>query len=56
MLGIIITIGLVVFVIVVIADIEKNRRNPSPLMSNGDKRFFFVNNVKTRNMYECIKR
>lgn len=49
-------IALLVFVIVVVLDVIRNKRNPTPLMCNDDKRFIFVNNVKTRKMYEGIKR
>ncbi len=44
------------FVVVTILEEIRNKRNPVPLMSNDDKRFIEVKNVKTRKMYECIKR
>lgn len=41
---------------VVILDVVINKLNPVPRMSNDDIRFIFVDNVKTRKMFECIKR
>lgn len=40
----------------VILDVIVNKLNPTPRMSNDDVRFIFVNNIKTRDMFECIKR
>jgi len=42
--------------IAVILDVIVNKLNPTPRMNNEDIRFIFVNNVKTRKMFECIKR
>lgn len=47
---------MVLFVVIVTLEAVRNRRNPLPLMSNDDKRFIEIENVKTRKMYECIKR
>ncbi len=49
-------IVLVVLMGVVILDVIVNKLNPMPRMSNDDIRFIFVDNVKTRKMFECIKR
>lgn len=49
--------GLVILLAIVVSlEVIRNKRNPLPLMSNDDKRFVEVENVKTRKMYECIKR
>lgn len=40
----------------VIVDVVVNKLNPTPRMSNEDRRFIFVDNIKTRDMFECIKR
>ncbi len=49
-------IVLIVLMGVVILDVIVNKLNPMPRMSNDDIRFIFVDNVKTRKMFECIKR
>ena len=56
MVGALIVALVLLFVVVSILEEIRNRRNPLPLMSNDDKRFVDINNVKTRKMYECIKR
>lgn len=49
--------GLVLFLVITVSlEAVRNKRNPLPLMSNDDKRFVEIENVKTRKMYECIKR
>ncbi len=49
-------IVLILLMGVVVLDVIINKLNPIPRMSNDDIRFIFVNNVKTRKMFECIKR
>lgn len=52
----IIAIVLILLMGAVILDVIINKLNPIPRMSNEDNRFIFVDNVKTRKMFECIKR
>lgn len=53
----VVMVGVVVLLVVAVTLEEvRNKLNPRPLMSNDDKRFIEVENVKTRKMYECIKR
>lgn len=47
---------LIVLMGMVILDVVINKLNPTPRMSNDDIRFIFIDNVKTREMFECIKR
>lgn len=56
MIETLVVILVAIFVVITILEEIRNKRNPLPLMSNDDKRFIDIKNVKTRKMYECIKR
>lgn len=56
MIEILITVLIAIFAVAIILEAVKNKLNPVPLMNNDDKRFIFINNVKTRKMYEGNKR
>lgn len=53
-IGALVVIVLILFPVVMEAVARK--RNPIPRMSNADKRFIDITNIKTREMFECIKR
>lgn len=46
----------VLLLMAVTAETVANRLNPTPRMSNKDRRFIFMDNRKTRDLFECIKR
>lgn len=56
MIDTLVVVVAVLFVAATTLEKIRNKRNPLPLMSNDDKRFIEAKNVKTRKMYECIKR
>lgn len=56
MIGVVVTIVLLLIAVALVAETIMDKRNPTPLMSNDDKKFIFVNNIKTRKMYDGIKR
>lgn len=50
-------VGIIVAILIVmIIEKAENYLNPVPRMNNADKRFIFIDKVKTRKMYEAIKR
>lgn len=40
----------------VVMEAIARKKNPIPKMNNADKRFIEITNIKTRRMFECIKR
>ena len=52
--GALVVIVLILFPVIMEAIARK--KNPTPRMNNADKRFIEITNIKTRRMFECIKR
>lgn len=53
-IGALVVIVLILFPVVLEA--VERKKNPTPRMNNADKRFIDITNIKTREMFECIKR
>lgn len=55
--GVVAALGIIALVLFpVIMEAIARKKNPTPRMNNADKRFIEIANVKTREMFECIKR
>lgn len=53
---IIVCVCLVAFFLPMILEARARCLNPTPKMNNEDKRFMHINKIKTRDMFDCIKR
>ena len=53
-IGALAVIALILFPVIMEAIARK--KNPMPRICNDDKRFIEIQNIKTRDMFECIKR
>ncbi len=53
-IGALAVIALTLFPVIMEAIAKK--KNPTPRICNADKRFIEITKIKTRDMFECIKR
>lgn len=55
--GVIGALAIIVLILFpVVMEAIARKKNPTPRMNNADKRFIEITNIKTRKMFECIKR